>query len=80
MIRKVMTKSGASEEQIAAIGITNQREAFAVWDKKTGLPVYNSIGWQDKRGVFVPSMDAAESDTLYGGWQKAVGAALGLTE
>lgn len=51
MIRKVMTKSGASEEQIAAIGITNQREAFVVWDKKTGLPVYNAIGWQDKRGV-----------------------------
>lgn len=34
----------------------------------------------DNRTVFVPSMDAAESDTLYGGWQKAVGAALGLTE
>lgn len=51
MIRKVMTKSGIAEEQIASIGITNQREAFVVWDKKTGLPVYNAIGWQDKRGV-----------------------------
>ncbi len=34
---------------IAAIGITNQRETVVVWDKKTGEPVYNAIVWQDKR-------------------------------
>jgi len=34
---------------IAALGITNQRETTIVWDKTTGLPVYNAIVWQDKR-------------------------------
>lgn len=38
-----------SPEQIAAIGITNQRETTVVWDKKTGLPVYNAIVWQCRR-------------------------------
>ena len=36
-------------EEIAAIGITNQRETTILWDKRTGLPVYNAIVWQDKR-------------------------------
>ena len=35
--------------EIAAIGITNQRETTVVWDKKTGKPVYNAIVWQDRR-------------------------------
>jgi len=35
--------------EISAIGITNQRETSIVWDKKTGIPVYNAIVWQDKR-------------------------------
>ena len=35
--------------QIAAIGITNQRETAVVWDKSTGKPVYNAIVWQDTR-------------------------------
>jgi glycerol kinase len=35
--------------EIAAIGITNQRETTVVWDRKTGIPVYNAIVWQDKR-------------------------------
>lgn len=51
MIRKVLTKSGVSEAEIHAIGVTNQRETFVVWDRKTGVPIYNAIGWQDKRGV-----------------------------
>ncbi|WP_034870048.1 glycerol kinase GlpK [Clostridium lundense] len=38
-----------SPEQIAAIGITNQRETTVVWDKKTGMPVYNAIVWQCRR-------------------------------
>ena len=36
-------------ENVAAIGITNQRETIVVWDRKTGKPVYNAIVWQDKR-------------------------------
>jgi glycerol kinase len=44
-----LTKSGASASDIAALGITNQRETAVVWDKTTGEPVYNAIVWQDTR-------------------------------
>ncbi len=46
---EAMTKIGASAEDIAAIGITNQRETTIVWDKNTGEPVYNAIVWQCRR-------------------------------
>src|SRR6202047_619873 len=42
-------KIGAAASDIAAIGITNQRETTIVWDLKTGEPVYNAIVWQDRR-------------------------------
>lgn len=46
---EAMLKAGISAEDIAAIGITNQRETTIVWDKKTGEPVYNAIVWQCRR-------------------------------
>ncbi|MCR5147362.1 MAG: glycerol kinase GlpK [Eubacterium sp.] len=46
---EAMTKIGASYQDIAAIGITNQRETTIVWDKETGEPVYNAIVWQCRR-------------------------------
>lgn len=46
---EAMQKIGASASDIAAIGITNQRETTIVWDKKTGEPVYNAIVWQCRR-------------------------------
>lgn len=46
---EAMQKIGASAEDIAAIGITNQRETTIVWDKDTGEPVYNAIVWQCRR-------------------------------
>ena len=46
---EAMSKIGAAAEQIAAIGITNQRETTIVWDKNTGEPVYNAIVWQCRR-------------------------------
>lgn len=46
---EAITKAGLSIQNIAAIGITNQRETTVVWDKKTGIPVYNAIVWQDRR-------------------------------
>ena len=46
---EAMTKVGATPEDIAAIGITNQRETTIVWDKNTGEPVYNAIVWQCRR-------------------------------
>jgi len=45
----VLSDTGIKPEQIAAIGITNQRETTIIWDKNTGEPVYNAIVWQDKR-------------------------------
>ena len=47
--REVIAKAGISASEIAAIGITNQRETTLVWDKDTGKPVYNAIVWQDRR-------------------------------
>lgn len=49
--RSVIEEAGISAEDIAAIGITNQRETTVVWDKNTGLPIHNAIVWQDKRAT-----------------------------
>ena len=46
---EAMQKIGASAEDIAGIGITNQRETTIVWDKKTGEPIYRAIVWQCRR-------------------------------
>jgi glycerol kinase len=49
VLAEVLAKKNISNEQVAAIGITNQRETTVVWDRKTGKPVYNAIVWQDRR-------------------------------
>lgn len=49
VMMEVVAKSGVSAQDIAAIGITNQRETTIVWDKTTGKPVYNAIVWQCRR-------------------------------
>jgi glycerol kinase len=46
---EAMARMNIDGRQIAAIGITNQRETAIVWDRKTGEPVYNAIVWQDRR-------------------------------
>ena len=46
---EAMAKIGAIAEDISGIGITNQRETTVVWDKDTGLPIYNAIVWQCRR-------------------------------
>jgi len=46
---EAIASKGLEMEDIAAIGITNQRETVVVWDRHTGEPVYNAIVWQDKR-------------------------------
>ena len=47
--REAMNQIEATAEDIAAIGITNQRETTIVWDKNTGQPVYHAIVWQCRR-------------------------------
>jgi glycerol kinase len=46
---EVIAKAGITGEDIAAIGITNQRETTIVWDRETSEPIYNAIVWQDRR-------------------------------
>jgi glycerol kinase len=46
---EAVAKAGLSGLDIAAIGITNQRETTVVWDRETGTPIYNAIVWQDRR-------------------------------
>jgi len=46
---EVISKHGIDQFDIAAIGITNQRETTVVWNKLTGMPIYNAIVWQDRR-------------------------------
>ncbi|HNE49760.1 MAG TPA: glycerol kinase GlpK [Chitinophagales bacterium] len=47
--REVVAKANIHPAEIAAIGITNQRETTIIWDKETGKPIYNAIVWQDRR-------------------------------
>ena len=55
--RRAISLAGLSASDIAAIGVTNQRETTVVWDRRTGRPIYNAIVWQDRR-------TAAQTDTL----------------
>ncbi len=48
-LTECITKKGVDPKEIAAVGITNQRETTIVWDKDTGLPIYNAIVWQCRR-------------------------------
>lgn len=49
VLKDLIKNNEVKAEDIAAIGITNQRETAIVWDKKSGVPIYNAIVWQDKR-------------------------------
>jgi glycerol kinase len=49
VIKGAMQQAGANAADIAAVGITNQRETTVVWDKNSGQPLYNAIVWQDTR-------------------------------
>ncbi|MEN6468515.1 MAG: glycerol kinase GlpK [Smithella sp.] len=49
VVSEILATTGIAPEEIAAIGITNQRETTVVWEKQTGKPVYNAIVWQCRR-------------------------------
>ena len=62
---EAITKAGLTVQNIAAIGITNQRETTVVWDKYTGMPIHNAIVWQDRRTAsFCDELKAAGKHTL----------------
>lgn len=58
--RQVLKDHQVQADQIAAIGITNQRETTVLWDKITGIPIYNAIVWQDRRTA--PICEQLKSD------------------
>lgn len=58
--RQAVRQAGISASDIAAIGITNQRETTLVWNRRTGIPIYNAIVWQDRRTAdFCESLKSA---------------------
>ena len=61
VLTEVLAKSGVSPEEVAAIGITNQRETTIVWDRETGKPIYNAIVWQCRRTA--PQCEELKRDT-----------------
>ena len=63
---EAIAKAGLDSINIAAIGITNQRETTVVWNRKTGKPIYNAIVWQDRRTAdFCDQLkDAGKSRTI----------------
>jgi glycerol kinase len=61
----VLGKAGAGAADVAAIGITNQRETAVVWDRQSGKPIHNAIVWQDRRTTaFCKDLVAAGHDPL----------------
>ena len=65
VMMEVLAKYNVSPEEIAAIGITNQRETTIVWDKATGEPVYNAIVWQCRRTAPICEQLRAQGMTDY---------------
>ena len=61
VMTEVLAKSGVSPEEVAAVGITNQRETTIVWDRTTGRPIYNAIVWQCRRTA--PLCEELKKDT-----------------
>lgn len=68
---EAMAKLSVTASDIAAIGITNQRETTVVWDKATGEPVYNAIVWQCRRTA--PIIEKLKEDGYEGYIRKTTG-------
>lgn len=72
VLQNLLIENDIRHEEIAAIGITNQRETVVIWDKKTGKPVYNAVVWQCRR-----TADYCES-LMKDGWTEKIRAKTGL--
>ncbi|WP_076537999.1 glycerol kinase GlpK [Shewanella sp. UCD-KL21] len=62
---EVLSRAGISGDDVAAMGITNQRETTVVWDKKTGKPIYNAIVWQCRRSQSICQQLKADGFEAY---------------
>lgn len=66
VVAEAMVRAELSADDIAAIGITNQRETTLVWDRKTGKPVCNAIVWQCRRtAALCEELKASHAETIY---------------
>lgn len=72
VITDALDRAGVDADELAAIGITNQRETTIVWDRETGEPVYNAIVWQDKRPT-----DRID-ELVEAGWEEKIRETTGL--
>lgn len=72
VMQEAMAKAGITYEDVAGIGITNQRETTIVWEKETGKPIYNAIVWQCRRTAGLCDELKAE------GWASEIKASTGL--
>lgn len=68
---EVLQKAGFGKDDVAAIGITNQRETTVLWDRKTGEPIHHAIVWQDRRTN--PLCDELKSDGLESRFREKTG-------
>ena len=65
VVTEALAKADLTGKNIAAIGITNQRETTVVWDRETGEPVYNAIVWQDRRtAAFCDALRASDGAAI----------------
>ncbi|MCI6256152.1 MAG: FGGY family carbohydrate kinase, partial [Clostridiales bacterium] len=71
VMMEAIAQSGVSPAEIAAIGITNQRETTILWDKKTGRPIHNAIVWQCRRTAGI--VDGLLADGMGGYIRKTTG-------
>ncbi len=74
VVADALGKANILRNQIAAIGITNQRETTVVWDSRTGKPIYNAIVWQDRRTA--PICDDLKEKNLEGVFRDKTGLVL----
>ncbi|MEM9946665.1 MAG: glycerol kinase GlpK, partial [Cyanobacteria bacterium P01_D01_bin.36] len=66
VVNEALAQMNIQASDIAAIGITNQRETTVVWDKKTGQPIHNAIVWQDRRTAeFSDELKAAGHEAMF---------------
>ena len=63
-IKNALRQAGLAAKQITAIGITNQRETIAIWDKKNGQPLFHALVWQDKRTTGLMQELAEQADMI----------------
>jgi glycerol kinase len=64
VVSDILQKSGIDRGSIAAVGLSNQRETALVWDKTTGLPVYDAIVWQCARAAEICERLSANRETI----------------